>query len=135
MQNKLLYLFEEDYISKAVYNDKEESIYSIKNEINNLAKKHFVSIREYNKLVRKQLCLKNKIPLLLSKSLLLFIINSKKTKYVINYYNILKICFNGGIVFIFKDSSILKIDVSKALINKEIAKIKQIINYVNDLDL
>ena len=135
MQNRLLYLVEEDYVSKAIYTDSVKSIYSIKSELNKIAKNHLTSLDIYYKNTRKKMNLKNKIPIYFSDSLLLFQINSKKEKYFINYFNILKICYEEKMVVIFNDGTILKLDCKKYICRVELEKIKSIVDYINNLNL
>lgn len=135
MQNRLLYLIEEEYVAKAIYTDSVKSIYSIKSELNKIAKNHLTSLAIYYKNVRKILHLKNKIPIFFSDSLLLFQINSKKAKYFINYFNILKICYEEKMVIIFNDGTILKLSCKKSVFKRELEKIKCIVDYRNNLNL
>ena len=135
VMNKLLYLIEEEYVSQAVYTDNILPIYSLNTEVKKIMKKHFLSLDSYSKLVRKQLPLKNKIPIYCSSSILLFKINSKNGKYMINFFNLLKICSDKDVVFIFKDGSILRVDVSITVVKRELRKIYSIIAYINNLNL
>lgn len=134
-KNKILFLKEENFISSIHYIEKKEDIYSIKSELNSLAKRHFFSISEYRKLVRKQLPLKNKIPIYFSPSLLLFCIRERNCCYWINYFNILKICYEENIIIIFKDGSILEADVKKKILLQELEKINKVLAYKKELDL
>ena len=70
--NRLLYLKEKDFVSISVTEKEVKNIYSIRSEINRIAKTYFFSIREYRKLVKKELNLANKIPIYFSSTLLLF---------------------------------------------------------------
>ena len=135
MKNKLLYLEEKDFVSIANYSDRVEEIYSIRSEVNRLANKHLFSVLEYRKLIRKETDLKNKIPIYFSESLLLFYVKSLDATYWINYFNILKICYEDEAYIIFKNGSILKLDVSKKLLKLELIKINKVITYVDNLYL
>ena len=135
MKNKLLFLEEKDFISTAYYMDKKEEIYSVRSEVNQLANKHLFSVSEYRKLIRKKTDLKNKIPIYFSESLLLFYLKDDITIYWINYFNILKICYEDSIYIIFKNGDILRVKVSKELIKKELMKVEKVLNYIRNLYL
>ena len=131
--NSILYLKEKDFVASVVSVNEETKIYSVRNEINKLAKVHFFSIKEYRKIVRKELLLGNKIPIYFSQSLLLFYINAKDTLYWINYFMILKICYDKNIVIFFKDYSFVEIDVSRNIFANELKKINKVLKYINNL--
>ena len=135
MKSELLYIVEENFVSKAVYIEQEIKIYSLKTEVDKIAKKHFISIESYYKLVRKQLNLKNKIPIRFSDSLLLFKLNSKSGQYVINFYNLLKICLEEKVKLIFTNGEVLEIDVSQRVVKRELDKINDLITYLNGIKL
>ena len=131
--NDILYLKEADFSASKFFVDRIEEIYSIRSELKSIAKKHFISIESYRKFVRKELNLKNKIPLYFSSNLLLFNIRSGKTLYWINYFNILKICFDDKAVVIFKNGDQLELETNKKILRSEIIKIKKILKYINML--
>jgi hypothetical protein len=135
MKSKLLYIVEKEFVSKTVYLEEETEIYSLKTEVNEIAKKHFISIESYYKLVRKKLDLKNKIPIRFSDSLLLFKINSKNEQYAINFYNVLKVCFDDKVKLIFINGLILEIDISLKVIKQELTKINKILEYLDSINL
>ena len=83
----ILYLKEKNFIANVIKTDGVEQIYSIKSELNQIAKKHFINISEYRKLVRKKIDLKNKIPIYFSNQLLLFNVKSNM------HYAIIKTIF------------------------------------------
>ena len=134
-KNILLYIKEEGFISTSYYIDKEEQIYSINSELNNLAKRYFLSLPYYRKSVNKQLGLKYNIPIYFSPTLLLFRLKSKNVVYYINYFNILKICYEEGVVIIFKGGHILEVEVKKKVVLQQLQKIDQILVYMNKLEL
>ena len=132
-KNKLLYLEEKEFIAKAYYCDKVEEIYSIRSEINRLANTHLFNILEYRKLIKKVVDLKNKIPIYFSNSLFMFYLRNNEGIYWINYFNILKICYENEIIIIFQNGDILKLDISKKIIIKELNKIDMILGYIKNL--
>ena len=132
-KNRLLYLKEKDFVSIAVTEEEVTNIYSIKSEIEKIAKAHFFSIKEYRKLVRKELLLSNKIPIYFSQSLFLFYVNSKNTLFWINYFMILKVCYEKNIIIFFKNGDFLELEVSKRFFVKELEKINIVLNYVSNL--
>ena len=131
--SNLLFLKEVAFDSMMVFEGKSVPIYSAKNEINRIAKLYFFSIKEYRKLVRKELILKNKIPIYFSKSLLLFCVKSKDEVYWINYFKILKICFGEKVVIFFMDGSFIEVEVSRQVLSKEIKKVNVVLDYINNL--
>ena len=62
-ENGILFLKEKDFVATVFYVERCEEVYSLNSELNKLAKRHFLSLSEYRKLVRKQLDFKNKIPI------------------------------------------------------------------------
>ena len=128
-----MYLKEKDFVSISVTEEEVRNIYSIRSEIEKIAKAHFFSVKEYRKLVRKELLLSNKIPLYFSPSLFLFYVNSKNTLYWINYFMILKVCYEKNIIIFLKNGDVLELDVSKRVFVKELKKINIVLNYVNNL--
>lgn len=128
-----MYLKEKDFVSIAVTEDEVRNIYSIKSEIDKLAKAHFFSIKEYRKLVRRALSLANKIPIYFSQSLFLFYINSKNTLYWINYFMVLKVCYEKNTFIFLKNGEVLELEVSKRVFVKELEKINIVLNYVSNL--
>lgn len=134
MKSKLLYLKEKDFISTAYFFDYQQDIYSLKSYINHLVKKHLFNLPEYNRLARKEMNLKNKIPIYFSPDLLLFKINSQEGSYYINYFNVLKFCYEDkNVVIIFKNYDILKLTVSKIILSKELKKIDVVLTYISSL--
>ena len=131
--NRLLYLKEKDFVSISVREKEVTKIYSITSEINKIAKTYFFSIKEYRKLVRKELKLSNKIPIYFSPSLLLFYVNSKNTLFWINYFMILKICYEKNIVIFLQNGDVIELEVSKRFFVRELKKINIVLNYVNNL--
>lgn len=131
--NDILYLKEENFCANIITQFEVGKIYSVKSELNKIAKKHFISISEYKKLVRKELSLKNKIPLYISNQLLFFNIKSNDTIYWINYFNILKICYQDNILVIFKTGDILELEINKKQIKKELNKVKEVLEYIASL--
>lgn len=129
----ILYLKEENFIANVIKTDGVEQIYSIKSELNQIAKKHFINISEYRKLVRKKIDLKNKIPIYFSNQLLLFNVKSNETVYWINYFNILKICKKDKIIIIFKNGTLLELEISKNNMVKELRKTKKVLDYIANL--
>jgi hypothetical protein len=129
----ILYLKEEEFVATIVTDEEERNIYSLRSELNKIANDYFVSIIEYRKLVRKKLSLKNKIPLYFSDKLFLFTFKSGKVSYWVNFFNILKICYDKNIIVIFKNGTILEIDVNKKIIMKEMEKINIVLEYINNL--
>ena len=131
--NDILYLKEENFCANIITQFEVGKIYSVKSELNKIAKKHFISISEYKKLVRKELSLKNKIPLYISNQLLFFNIKINDTIYWINYFNILKICYQDNILVIFKTGDILELEINKKQIKKELNKVKEVLEYIASL--
>lgn len=130
----ILYLKEKDYISTIKYIEKEEQIYSIKSKINKIAKKFLFDVNYYKKMIRKELELKNKIPIYFSEKLLLFTLNYKKEIYFINFYNILKITYEDkNVIIIFINYETLVFPLSKRILQNELIKIKKVSNYVENL--
>ena len=129
----ILYLKEENFVAKKVTVKDVIDIYSLKSEVNSIAKDFLFSIPEYFKLIRRRLPLKNKIPIYFSNKLLLFALTCNKTNYLINFFNIFKICYDNDIVIIFKNGEILKVGSSKRVIKKELSKINQVLEYKNKL--
>ena len=132
-KSKLLFLEEKEFITTVYFLDNKKEVYSLKSEINRLANKHLFSINDYRKFVKKQTTLKNKIPIYFSESLLLFYIKDNDCSYWINYFNILKICYDNNIVIIFKNGDILKLEISKKMILKELTKIEIVLDYIQNL--
>ena len=128
-ENGILFLIENDFVATVCYVEKCEEVYSLNSELNKLAKRHFLSLSEYRKLVRKQLDLKNKIPIYFSDKLFLFYLKIGNESYWINYFNILKICYDENIVIIFKNGYILKLDIKRKNLIKELGKIDKVLNY------
>ena len=131
--NRLLYLREKDFVSIAVTEKEVKNIYSIQSEINRMATSYFFSIREYRKLVRKELNLSNKLPIYFSPSLLLFYVNSKNTLYWINYFMILKVCYEKNIFIFLQNGEIVELEISRRVFARELKKINIVLNYVNNL--
>ena len=129
----ILYLKEKDFVSSIVYIGKEERIYSVGDKVNKLAKSHFFSVKEYRKIARKELQLGNKIPIYFSNVLFLFYINAKNTLYWINYFMVLKICYDKNVIIFFKDGSFIEVEVSKKNFSNELKKINKVLQYVNNL--
>jgi hypothetical protein len=134
-KNSILYLKEKDFVTTVLYIEKKEEVYSLNSELNKLAKRHFFSLNEYRKLVRKQLDLKNKIPIFFSNDLFLFYLKVSDTCYWINYFNILKICYDENIVIIFKNGYILRLDIKRKNLIKELEKIDKVLNYRKSFNL
>ena len=128
-KNSILFLKEKDFVATVFYIERCEEVYSLNSELNKLAKRHFLSLCEYRKLVRKQLDLKNKIPIYFSDKLFLFYLKIGNESYWINYFNILKICYDENIVIIFKNGYILKLDIKRKNLIKELGKIDKVLNY------
>ena len=128
-ENGILFLKEKDFVATVFYVERCEEVYSLNSELNKLAKRHFLSLSEYRKLVRKQLDLKNKIPIYFSNKLFLFYLKIGNESYWINYFNILKICYDENIVIIFKNGYILKLDIKRKNLIKELGKIDKVLNY------
>ena len=128
-KNSILFLKEKDFVATVFYIERCEEVYSLNSELNKLAKRHFLSLSEYRKLVRKQLDLKNKIPIYFSDKLFLFYLKIGNESYWINYFNILKICYDENIVIIFKNGYILKLDIKRKNLIKELGKIDKVLNY------
>lgn len=131
--NQLLYICEEAFSAKKVYFDFEDTIYSLRSEINNISKKYLFSIDNYRRLARKKILLKNKIPIYFSCELFLFYVKNKNICYWINYFNILGIYQKGKIIILFKNLVTLELDVSISVLNKELAKIGKVLEYIKDL--
>ena len=131
--NDILYLKEENFIANIITKSEVGQIYSVKSEINRIAKKHLMSIGEYKKFARKELGLKNKIPIYFSNKLLLFNLKFKETTFWINYFNILKICYKENIMIIFKNGHILEIGIKKDHLRKEIMKTVKVLKYITNL--
>jgi hypothetical protein len=128
-KSSILFLKEKDFVATVFYVEKSEEVYSLNSELNKLAKRHFLSLSEYRKLVRKQLDLKNKIPIYFSDKLFLFYLKIGNESYWINYFNILKICYEENIVIIFKNGYILKLDIKRKNLIKELGKIDKVLNF------
>jgi hypothetical protein len=128
-ENGILFLKEKDFVATVFYVERCEEVYSLNSELNKLAKRHFLSLSEYRKLVRRQLDLKNKIPIYFSDKLFLFYLKIGNESYWINYFNILKICYDENIVIIFKNGYILKLDTKRKNLIKELGKIDKVLNY------
>ena len=128
-KSSILFLKEKDFVATVFYVERCEEVYSLNSELNKLAKRHFLSLSEYRKLVRKQLDLKNKIPIYFSDKLFLFYLKIENESYWINYFNILKICYDENIVIIFKNGYILKLDIKRKNLIKELGKIDKVLNY------
>ena len=131
--NRLLYLKEKDFVSISVTEKEVSNIYSIKSEINKLANSYFFSIREYRKLVKKELKLANKIPIYFSPTLLLFYINSNNTLFWVNYFMILKVCYEKNIFIFLQNGEVLELEVSKRVFMRELKKVNIVLNYVKNL--
>ena len=129
----ILYLKEEGFVATKVTEVEEKEVYSLRSEINSIAKNCFFDITKYHKLVRKKLPLKNKIPIYFSDKLLLFTFKSKNVCYWVNFFNIFKICYDEEIVIIFKNGTILKVNLNKRIIKNELFKINQVLEYINNL--
>ena len=130
----ILYLKEKDYIANIKYIEKEEKIYSIRSEINKIAKKFLFDLSYYKKVIRKQLGLKNKIPIYLSEKLLLFKLNSKTEIYFINFFNVLKItCDESSVLIFFVNGEKLEFESPKRILKNELTKISKVLNYVRNL--
>lgn len=134
-ENGILFLKEKDFVATVFYVERCEEVYSLNSELNKLAKRHFLSLSEYRKLVRKQLDLKNKIPIYFSDKLFLFYLKIGNESYWINYFNILKICYDENIVIIFKNGYILKLDIKRKNLIKELGKIDKVLNYKKSFNL
>lgn len=128
-KSSILFLKEKDFVATVFYVERCEEVYSLNSELNKLAKRHFLSLSEYRKLVRKQLDLKNKIPIYFSDKLFLFYLKIGNESYWINYFNILKICYDENILIIFKNGYILKLDIKRKNLIKELGKIDKVLNY------
>jgi hypothetical protein len=128
-ENGILFLKEKDFVATVFYVERCEEVYSLNSELNKLAKRHFLSLSEYRKLVRRQLDLKNKIPIYFSDKLFLFYLKIGNESYWINYFNILKICYDENIVIIFKNGYILKLDIKRKNLIKELGKIDKVLNF------
>jgi hypothetical protein len=116
-------------VATVFYVERCEEVYSLNSELNKLAKRYFLSLSEYRKLVRKQLDFKNKIPIYFSDKLFLFYLKIGNESYWINYFNILKICYDENIVIIFKNGYILKLDIKRKNLIKELGKIDKVLNF------
>ena len=134
-KNSILFLKEKDFVATVFYVEKSEEVYSLNSELNKLAKRHFLSLSEYRKLVRKQLELKNKIPIYFSDKLFLFYLKIRNESFWINYFNILKICSDENIVIIFKNGYILRLDIKRKNLIKEMEKIDKVLNYRKSFDI
>ena len=134
-KNSILFLKEKDFVATVFYVEKSEEVYSLNSELNKLAKRHFLSLSEYRKLVRKQLELKNKIPIYFSDNLFLFYLKIGNESFWINYFNILKICSDENIVIIFKNGYILRLDIKRKNLIKELGKIDKVLNYRKSFDI
>ena len=134
-ENSILFLKEKDFVATVFYVERCEEVYSLNSELNKLAKRHFLSLSEYRKLVRKQIELKNKIPIYFSDKLFLFYLKIKDESFWINYFNILKICYDENIVIIFKNGYILKLDIKRKNLIKEMEKIDKVLNYRKSFDI
>jgi hypothetical protein len=134
-ENGILFLKEKDFVATVFYVERCEEVYSLNSELNKLAKRHFLSLSEYRKLVRRQLDLKNKIPIYFSDKLFLFYLKIGNESYWINYFNILKICYDENIVIIFKNGYILKLDIKRKNLIKELGKIDKVLNYRKSFDI
>ena len=134
-ENSILFLKEKDFVTTVFYIEKNEEVYSLNSELNKLAKRHFLSLSEYRKLVRKQIELKNKIPIYFSDKLFLFYLKIKDESFWINYFNILKICYDENIVIIFKNGYILRLDIKRKNLIKELEKIDKVLNYRKSFNL
>ena len=128
-KSSILFLKAKGFVATVFYVERCEEVYSLNSELNKLAKRHFLSLSEYRKLVRKQLDLKNKIPIYFSDKLCLFYLKIRNESYQINYFNILKICSDENIVIIFKNGYILKLDTKRKNLIKELGKIDKVLNY------
>ena len=134
-ENSILFLKEKDFVATVFYVERCEEVYSLNSELNKLAKRHFFSLNEYRKLVRKQIDLKNKIPIFFSNDLFLFNLKACGSCYWINYFNILKICYDENIIIIFKNGYILKLDIKRKNLIKELEKIDKVLNYRKSFNL
>lgn len=134
-KNSILFLKEKDFVATVFYVERCEEVYSLNSELNKLAKRYFLSLSEYRKLVRKQLDFKNKIPIYFSDKLFLFYLKIGNESYWINYFNILKICSDKNIVIIFKNGYILKLDIKRKNLIKEMEKIDKVLNYRKSFDI
>lgn len=134
-KNSILFLKEKDFVATVFYVERCEEVYSLNSELNKLAKRYFLSLSEYRKLVRKQLDFKNKIPIYFSDKLFLFYLKIGNESYWINYFNILKICSDENIVIIFKNGYILKLDIKRKNLIKEMEKIDKVLNYRKSFDI
>ena len=134
MKNKLLYLKEQGFVSTAYYSDFEEQIYSLSSELNQIARKHLFNLTEYNRLARKEIGLKNKIPIYVSPTVLLYKLNSVEGEFYINHFSVLQVCYESGkVMYIFDNFSTLEVTISKRVLDNEIKKIKIILDYIHSL--
>ena len=129
----ILYLVEKDFVSTVYHLNGKESIYSVKTTLNKIAKQHLFNLQEYYKLVRREIGLKNKIPIYFSEGMLLFNLKCKQTSYFINFFNVLKVCFEDDVIIIFKNNTILHLEVSKKILFQEMTKINKVLDYVRKL--
>ena len=114
--------------------EKEESEYSVKTYLNNLAMKNLFTIDGYNKAVRKMLNIKSKAPIYFSDCLLIVPIDGlKKDKGIyLNYFNILSI-YKMGIKteIIFNNLDSLVINKPYKTVIQAMKKSENVINYIN----
>ena len=103
----ILYLVEKDFVSTIYHLNGNEQIYSVKTTLNKIAKNHLFNLQEYYKLVRREIGLKNKIPIYFSDGMLLFNLKCKQASYFINFFNVLKVCYDEQVIIIFKNNFIL----------------------------
>jgi hypothetical protein len=131
---RILYLKQTIYEANTYTISGITPILSLRNEIEKLAVNYLFSIQSYRKAARSVLSLKNKIPIYFSSKLFLFYLKTcDNSLYYINFYEILKICFDRYIIIIFKNGEILELEISKKIIENELKKIKIISNYLNNL--
>ena len=129
-------MIEKDGIAKAIFDEKESDIYSIKSYINKLCNTHLFSHEEYKKRVKKYVGLKNKIPIILNDKHLFFYFKSNDGKaYLINYFALAGITKEELIGFHFANGIFIYIDGSIAVLKKELKKIERLILYLKELKL
>ena len=133
MGNRIIYLKQNLFEAKKyTYLDVEE-INSLRNEIDRFCATYLFSLESYKKSVRKKIGLKSKIPIYFSNKLMFFYLKENENRYLINFMEIFKICFEEKVIIIFKNGDILELELNKKIITKELVKVETILNYLDNL--
>jgi len=129
-KNEVLYLKYKDYHTFAYYDNYEEEIISLYSFINQACKEYLLDIGTYRRNVNKILNIKSKTPFYFSERFLLFYVKEDSNAYYINYKKLIHISYeDNNAYFIFENGFILKIAISKYVLESITAKINTLIEY------